>query len=187
MTSGTPASSPWGAFSQDPRRPEAAALRASDRDRDVVLGVLAEGYADGRISKDEYDERSASATAAKTLGELPALIIDLVPLAPTRSRDELAMASAEELRARAVQKWESERRGAVAAVLVPSLVCWAVWYFASFRHDADDVFPWPVVVTLVTVLRLLQVLTHKRDIVARELARLERKQRKGLGPGSEDG
>src|SRR6187200_2903406 len=109
MTSGTPASSPWGAFSQDPRRPEAAALRASDCDRDVVLGVLAEGYADGRISKDEYDERSASATAAKTLGELPALIIDLVPLAPTRSRDELAMASTEELRARAVQKWESER------------------------------------------------------------------------------
>ena len=187
MTSGTPASSPWGAFSQDPRRPDAASLRASDRDRDVVLGVLAEGYADGRITKEEYDERSGSTAAAKTLGELPALIVDLVPRTPTRPRSDLALASTEELHARAVQKWEADRRGALAAVLVPSLICWTVWYFASSRHSADPGFPWPVIVTLVTMLRLLQVLKSKRDIVAREQARLERKQRKALESGPEEG
>jgi hypothetical protein len=187
MTSGTPASSPWGAFSQDPRRPEAATLRASDRDRDVVLGVLAEGYADGRITKEEYDERSGSTAAAKTLGELPALIVDLVPLTPTRPRNDLALASTEELHARAVQKWEAYRRDALRTVLVPSLICWTVWYFASFRHNADPGFPWPVIVTLVTALRLLQVLTNKSDIVAREQARLERKQRKALEAGPEQG
>ena len=48
-------------FTEDPRRPDAAALRASDRDRDVVLGVLAEGYADGRLTKEEYDERAGAA------------------------------------------------------------------------------------------------------------------------------
>src|SRR3954470_23645078 len=180
MTSGTPASSPWGAFSQDPRRPDAASLRASDRDRDVVLGVLAEGYADGRITKEEYDERSGSTAAAKTLGELPALIVDLVPPTPTRPLGDLALASTEELRARAVQKWEADRRGALAAVLVPSLICWTVWYFAGSRHSADPGFPWPAIVTLVTMLRLLQVLINKRDIVAREQARLERKQRAAL-------
>ncbi len=68
-------------------------MRASDRDRDVVLGVLAEGYADGRITKEEYDERSGATAAAKTLGELPALIVDLVPLTPTRPRSDLALAS----------------------------------------------------------------------------------------------
>ena len=187
MTSGTPASSPWGAFSQDPRRPDSASLRASDQDRDVVLGVLAEGYADGRITKEEYDERSGSATAAKTLGELPALIVDLVPLTPTRSRNDLALASTEELYARAIQKWEVHRRDAPRAVLVPSLVCWSVWYFASFRHNADPGFPWPVIVTLVTLLRLLQVLSNKRDIVAREQARLEMKQRKALETHPDDG
>ena len=160
-------------------------MRASDRDRDVVLGVLAEGYADGRITKEEYDERSGSTAAARTLGELPALILDLVPLAPTRPRSDLALASTEELHARAVQKWEADRRDALRAVLVPSLICWTVWYFASFRNDSDPGFPWPVIVTLVTTLRLLQVITNKSDIVAREQARLERKQRKTLeaGPG----
>ena len=73
MTGGVPAPSPWEAFSLDPRRPESASLRASDHDRDVVLGVLAEGYADGRITKEEYDERSGSTAGAKTLGELPVI------------------------------------------------------------------------------------------------------------------
>ncbi len=72
-------------------------------------------------------------------------------------------------------------------MLVPSLICWTVWYFASFRHDSDPGFPWPVIVTLVTTLRLLQVITNKSDIVAREQARLERKQRKTLEAGPEQG
>ena len=162
-------------------------MRASDRDRDVVLGVLAEGYADGRITKEEYDERAGSTAAAKTLGELPALIVDLVPLSPARPLSDLALMSTEELHARAVQKFEADRRDALGTVLVPSLVCWTVWYFASFRHNADPGFPWPVVVTLVTVLRLLKVITNQRDIVAREQARLERKQRKALEAGPEEG
>ena len=34
----------WGALSRDPRVPEHAAMRASDADREVVLGVLTEAY-----------------------------------------------------------------------------------------------------------------------------------------------
>ena len=59
----------------------------SDRDRDVVLGVLGEGYADGRLTKEEYDERAGATAAAKTLGELPTLIADLVPLHARRGGD----------------------------------------------------------------------------------------------------
>jgi hypothetical protein len=96
MTDGPP-SVPWTEFSSDPREPRSAALRASDRDREIVLGVLGDAYADGRLTKDEHDERLEAATAARTLGELPALIADLVPLAPPVRSDDLARATPDEL------------------------------------------------------------------------------------------
>ena len=96
MSAGTPSPVPWGQFTADPRRPESAPLRASDRDRDVVLGVLGEAYADGRLTKEEYDERSDRAAAARTLGDLPALIRDLVPDRPATAH---ALATPEQRRA----------------------------------------------------------------------------------------
>ena len=169
-------SSTWASFTQDPRRPEAAGLRASDRDRDVVLGVLAEGYADGRLTKEEYDERAAAASTAKTLGELPPVILDLVPpVAAPLVRDELALATPEDLQAWAVRKWEAQRRQALSGFLVPTLICWAIWLFAGLG------FPWPMFVTIAVGAHLIRVLTHRRDIIETELRLLEKKQRKALG------
>jgi hypothetical protein len=178
-------SSPWASFSQDPRRPEAAALRAADRDRDVVLGVLAEGYADGRLTKDEYDERAGATAIAKTLGELPVLILDLVPGPASRSSDDLALASPEELHARAVRSWQSSRRQAFSGLIMPSLVCWVIWVITGFHQGGgfDARFPWPVFVMLGTGANLVRVLVNKQEIVLQEQQRLERKQRKALeGP-----
>lgn len=178
MSPGTPASAPWGSFTQDPRLPESAALRASDHDRDVVQGVLAEGYADGRLTKDEYDQRSGAATAAKTLGELPVIILDLVPQSTSRPGSDLALATGEQLHALAVRRWEERRRHALSTFLVPSLVLWTFWFLTSYLDHPDHPgFPWPVFVTLFTAVRLLQVQLDKRDIIEREQARLERKQR----------
>ena len=56
----------WGALSRDPRVPDQAAMRASDADRDVVLQVLTEAYADGRLDRDELDARTAATQAART-------------------------------------------------------------------------------------------------------------------------
>ena len=168
-------SSAWASFTQDPRRPEAAGLRASDRDRDVVLGVLAEGYADGRLTKDEYDERAAATTAARTLGELPVLILDLVPARPALSpRDELALASPEDLQARAVAKYAARRRTAVSGALVTSLVVIVIWALTGAG------FFWPGFVILACALDVLRVLTRKQDLVAEERRRLEKRQRKAL-------
>ncbi len=47
----------WGPSSRDPRVAEHAQMRVSDADRDVVPGVLAEAYADGRIDREEPDAR----------------------------------------------------------------------------------------------------------------------------------
>ena len=173
------AATAWSSFSQDPRRPESAALRASDRDRDVVLGVLGEGYADGRLTKEEYDERAGATAAAKTLGELPTIIADLVPLHAPRGGD-LVQATPGELEAQAVRRWQHARREAVNGFVVVAVICWTIWAFTGMG------FPWPVFPTVFVALRVPQVLINKDEIVAKERERLEKKQRKALEPPKHD-
>ncbi len=78
----TPHTNPWRGFTRDPRSREAADLRASDADRDHAAGILAEAYADGRLSNPEYAERMELAMEARHLRELAPLISDLVLPAP---------------------------------------------------------------------------------------------------------
>lgn len=53
------------------------AMRASDQDRDAVVDILRDAFAAGRITLEEFDERTSSAYASKTWGELRALTADL--------------------------------------------------------------------------------------------------------------
>lgn len=52
-------------------------LRISDQERESALNALGEHMSAGRIDIDEYGERSARITAAKTRGELAELFADL--------------------------------------------------------------------------------------------------------------
>lgn len=52
-------------------------VRASDAERDQAAGLLRTGYADGRLTRDELDERLAAGYAAKTRADLRSLIGDL--------------------------------------------------------------------------------------------------------------
>jgi hypothetical protein len=52
-------------------------MRASDADRDRTIEVLAAASAEGRLSPDEYSERSEAALGARTLGDLARLTGDL--------------------------------------------------------------------------------------------------------------
>ncbi len=52
-------------------------MRASDRDRDSANGLLQTAYAEGRLTKDEYDERSGRVLASQTFEQLQALTADL--------------------------------------------------------------------------------------------------------------
>jgi hypothetical protein len=58
-------------------RPGPYDLRASDADRDLVITLLSEAAADGRLSMPEHGERSELALAARTLGDLSKLTADL--------------------------------------------------------------------------------------------------------------
>jgi Domain of unknown function (DUF1707)/Domain of unknown function (DUF4190) len=52
-------------------------LLASTADREAAVDVLKAGYAEGRLTKDEYDARAGEALAARTLGDLARLTADL--------------------------------------------------------------------------------------------------------------
>jgi Domain of unknown function (DUF1707) len=57
-------------------------LRASNADRDQVANLLSTAYAEGRLTREEHDERLDQLLAAKTFDDLLPITRDLVPAAP---------------------------------------------------------------------------------------------------------
>ena len=60
-------------------QPEPGHIRASDADRNLVADLLTSAYSEGRISRDELDERLTLTMAAKTFDDLAPITADLVP------------------------------------------------------------------------------------------------------------
>jgi hypothetical protein len=56
--------------------PRDRALRVADTEREAVAGVLREQHLQGRLTSDEFQERLDQCFAAKTYGELDALVAD---------------------------------------------------------------------------------------------------------------
>ncbi len=54
-----------------------SAMRAASADRERAVDVLKAGFAEGRLTQDEYNDRMGRAYAARTYGELMALTADL--------------------------------------------------------------------------------------------------------------
>jgi Domain of unknown function (DUF4190)/Domain of unknown function (DUF1707) len=72
--------------------------RASDGDRDRATGLLQTAYAEGRLTKDEYEVRLERVLAAQVFAQLDAATADLVvpaarPLASPVRTNSLAIAS----------------------------------------------------------------------------------------------
>ncbi len=158
----------WERFTQDPRHREHARLRASDGDRDIVNDVLGTAYAEGRLSPEELDERSDLVARAKTLGELPPIIDDLVILSSTSPvvRDQ---------RAEAEVRYRRQRQEALFSFITPTLICWAIWAATMFGG-----FPWPLFVMLGTGLNYARVATGREDAIASIERNLEKKERRRL-------
>lgn len=57
--------------------PSYSELRCSDADRERVVRFLREQHGVGRLDHDELDERVGKAYAAKTIGDLERLMVDL--------------------------------------------------------------------------------------------------------------
>lgn len=61
-------------------------IRASDQDREVVVTTLRDAFTAGRLTLEEFDERTSAAYAGKTWGELRKLTEDL-PTQPILGAD----------------------------------------------------------------------------------------------------
>jgi hypothetical protein len=162
----------WREFEHDPRDPTYAGMRASDRDRGVVHDVLASAYAEGRLDRDELDERTATVAAAKTYAELLPPIRDLTAEAAPAA---LAPIAPGDVRRSAEVHFAGVRREALFGFLVPNLICWAIWYLTG-----HDYFAWPIFVSIPTGLNLLRVLASRQEIIEKRVEKLQRRQAKEL-------
>lgn len=146
----------WHQLSHDPRVAGAAMLRASDADRDVVQALLSDAYADGRLTPVEHDQRAAALARSRTLGDLRALVVDLVPEwedgtdDPAEAGVDTGVDTRAEVGAEAPASADrSSRWRRLPGFLVPSAACVLLWRFA-----APGLF-WPLWVILYTGLPLL--------------------------------
>jgi hypothetical protein len=120
---------------------DSSSLRASDADRERVVGELREHMLAGRLSSEEFEERLGLVYRASTESELDAVKADL-PASP------MAVAQAQaERRAHLRRRVMQESGGAGSA----SLICVAIW----LATGATGSF-WPVWVILATSLPLLR-------------------------------
>jgi hypothetical protein len=173
----------WSSFSRDPRDAQYQSMRASDLDRGIVQQALTEAYADGRLDREEFDQRTEQATGSRTLGELVPLVGDLVSATtPASTGSGLAAATPADLHQRAVEKYASDRREAVFGFLFATIVCTIIWLLTT----APDV-PWPIFVALGTGFNVAKTVSRKKDIIANHERRLDKKRAKELGqPWSPD-
>lgn len=113
-------------------------LRASDQDREEIAGILREQYAQGRLTLEEFDERSSAAYSARTVGDLRPLVADLPgPGAPARTTDAVRSPAQARLIGMA---------GAVAAVVLLAA--------ALFAGRAVLALPgWLVIIVVMRVVR----------------------------------
>ena len=158
----------WSQFDHDPRIPANTTMRASDRDRAVIETVLADAFAEGRITRSEYDERAEAAMTSRTLGDLMPLVGDLpVARAPQSSPTHFHQ--------QAVRAWESDRREALMGLVGLSVLLWTIWAATMFGG-----FPWPLFPMGFALMNLVRVVANKRDIIDEHAKRLEKKERKEL-------
>lgn len=172
MTTGS--GSLWERFEHDPRDPAYAVMRASDRDRAVVHDALAEAYAEGRIDRDELEERTTEVDRAKTYADLVPPLHDLTVDAAVPA---VTVSPRPDLQRQAEGYFKEKRAEAIMGFLIPNLICWAIWFFLG-----GGGFLWPVFVLIPTGGNLVRVLSSRQSIVDGRVEKLQRRQAKALEP-----
>ena len=179
MSSGTYGSL-WRRFEHDPRDPAYSGMRASDRDRAVVHDVIADAYAEGRLDRDELDERVGAVDTAKTYADLLPPIRDLTAdVVPVRFAPA-SVTAPPDVRRSAEQYYRGQLRDSFFGLLIPNLICWTIWYLSG--HDG---FLWPLFVTIPTVVSFLKLASNKERLVEARVAKLQRRQARALEASTE--
>jgi len=152
-------------------------MRASDADREIVRTMLADAFADGRLTREEYDDRLNTLYGSRTLGEVSSLVTDLVPLdGPPMAPAPLLRADID-MRTRGARKWRKDVEESFAAFLVPSIICTVIWIAV-----AGGGFFWPVFPMLFLGLNLVKTVVQRESVIEREVLRLEEQAAKDTAP-----
>lgn len=157
-------------MTQNPSQPGDPALRCSDADRERVVAELNEHFTEGRLTLDEFDQRSSSAYQARTYADLAALTTDLPggQVVPTVEREpEPAVALPPPPQH---GRWQ-DAAGAVGSWLSVSVVLTVIWALSGGGNF------WPGwVIGIWGVFVLMHVLRAVFDQGGRHLdARTERR------------
>jgi uncharacterized protein DUF1707/2TM domain-containing protein len=113
--------------------PPSGSTRVGDREREEVMHVLSDAFADGRLTREEFDARSTEALVARTGADLESLTADLPPgylVERRRARQRADHA------ARAAARLRTEVRSYLAVMI--ALV--AIWLGAGLA--AQTWYPW---------------------------------------------
>jgi len=124
--------------------PDAPDLRVSDEQRERAAQDIREHFAVGRLNEDELSDRVQAAYAARTQGELNAVLADLpkLPASPAQQKAELTQRR-HHLQRRLLQ----EAGGGSGAFLI----CTAIWVVSGASG-----FFWPIIVALCMLAPLLR-------------------------------
>jgi hypothetical protein len=121
-------------------------IRASDSDRENVVDILRDAYSAGRLTLEEFDERTSAAFAARTWGDLRELTADL----PHQPR----LVAAPPARPAAVHDGPNEPiRDAPPRRLSPMLPILVLWLGVAATVDHPLAFL-PVFVLVLLVLQV---------------------------------
>ena len=175
MTTG----SVWREFEHDPRDPQYAGIRASDRDRAVVHDVLAAAYAEGRLDRERVRRAHRRGRGRQDLRRAAAA--DPRPHHRRRTGPLHARPLAATCERQARLYYGEKLREAFFGFLIPNLIVWAIWFMAG--HDG---FVWPIFVLIPTGANLARVVASRRSIVDARVEKLQRRQAKEL-EGPKDG
>jgi hypothetical protein len=130
-------------------------LRVSDADRDRALSELSEAFRVGRITADEFDQRSGQALRARTGKELTALLADLPPGGPPATRTTVPELHNHAIAVRAVMG-----ASALAATLLFAKA--VVDALSPGDQPADTLSPAGIAVLLVGLIIFLRVIRAHR-------------------------
>ena len=139
-------------------------IRASDVDREVVVATLRDAYTAGRLTLEEFDERTSAAYASKTWGDLRKLTEDL-PSQPVLGSDvpgrrlPPATLPSATLPSAALPSHPERNNGTIppvrrrprAIAFLPIVTLWLVLALAS-RSAHDIVAPTVVLVMTIALL-----------------------------------
>ncbi|MFP5416187.1 MAG: DUF1707 domain-containing protein [Actinomycetes bacterium] len=128
----------WSRFTADPRRQPS--LRASDADRDVAADALNAAFGDGRLDPLEHSDRLERALAARQLGQLVPLLIDIT----ASGRRKAVASSPRRVRSVAVRVW-------LGLAVLFNVIWVATWLFAL----QAPYYYWPIWPMIGTAIPLV--------------------------------